>query len=249
MIIVGNWKMNGSFRQAKETLTEIARDFAALAPEGSGKRQKMTVLLCLPTTILSPMVNKLRGKGLQFGGQDCHTQPSGAFTGDISAEMLADAGARYVLVGHSERRLTHHEKNEEVASKALAAKRAGLIPIICVGENLAQREAGETETILREQVTHSIPSVFTAEDFILAYEPIWAIGTGKVASAEMIAATHQTLISFLPEGSNLLYGGSVNAENAAEILAIPFVNGVLVGGASLQAASFNAIIAAAARRV
>lgn len=233
--------MNGTFRASKDLLAEVTQYMASSLAVDKG----VTVLVCPPATMLSPMANKMRGRGLVFGGQDCHPQVSGAFTGDISAEMLADAGAGYVIVGHSERRQHHGETSRQVQEKALAARRAGLIPLICIGETLAEREAGKTEDLLTLHIKESIPAAFTAEDFVLAYEPVWAIGTGKVASAEVIRQTHELIISLLPAGAKVLYGGSVNAENAEEILSIPQVGGVLVGGASLRADSFNAIIGAA----
>lgn len=232
MIVAGNWKMNGSLRQGKELLA------ALVVPQG------VEVIVCPPATLLGGLAASGRSD-LQWGGQDCHAQPSGAFTGDIAAEMLAEVGASFVLVGHSERRQLHGETSGVVREKALAAQRAGLKPILCIGETLAEREAGKVEQVLAAQLSESLPESFTADAFILAYEPIWAIGTGKVASLEMIAAVHNFLISRLPGGGKLLYGGSVNAENAGAILSLPQVHGVLVGGASLKAESFNAIIRAA----
>lgn len=241
MIIAGNWKMNGTFRTSKDLLAGVTQFMASSLAVDQG----VTVLVCPPATMLSPMANKMRGRGLVFGGQDCHSYANGAFTGDVSAEMLADAGASYVIVGHSERRQHHGETSKLVQEKAVAAKRAGLIPIICVGETLGEREAGKTKDLLALQIKDSLPASFGVEDFIVAYEPIWAIGTGMVASIEMIQRTHEVIISLLPAGAKVLYGGSVNAENAEEILLLSQVQGVLVGGASLKAESFNAIINAA----
>ena len=269
--------MNGTFRQSKELLAQVTQYMAGQQCAAAG----VTVIVCPPATMLSPMANKMRGRDLRFAGQDCHVQPSGAFTGDISAEMLADAGAEYVLVGHSERRQHHQESSALVSKKAEAATRAGLIPIICIGETLEQREAGETEAVLAAQIAQSLPSFLVklpterealvpaqagseaaiaegesgargsiplSKKIIAAYEPVWAIGTGKVASNETIAETHRFIKSRLPEGVKLLYGGSVNAENAEAILGIAGVDGVLVGGASLKPESFNAIIGAAIKR-
>lgn len=233
--------MNGLFRQSKDLLAEITHYIAEQPLEKAG----VEVLICPPATMLSPMANKMRGRGLLFGGQDCHSQACGAFTGDVSPEMLADAGASYVIIGHSERRQHHAETSKQVCEKAVAAKRAGLTPMICIGETLGEREAGKTHDLLALQIKESIPATFSATDFVLAYEPIWAIGTGKVASVEIIAQTHDMIISLLPAGAKVLYGGSVNAENAEAILSLPQVHGVLVGGASLKADSFNAIIHAA----
>ena len=191
------------------------------------------------------MLENIAGSPVSLGGQDCNANEQGAYTGDVSATMLLDAGAEYVIVGHSERRAGYAESDALVAEKAAAAKAAGLIPVICIGESLEQRESGEYAAVLEEQARNSVPHGFHANDFLLAYEPVWAIGTGKVADAETIHVTHEHIVKFLPQGSAILYGGSVKPENAEEIMQIPRVDGVLVGGASLKSASFNAIIAAA----
>lgn len=221
-------------------LAEQVAGFVAENPSG-----KVEVLLCPPAALLWEL-SGFTDDGLKFGGQDCHAEEKGAHTGDISAEMLADAGADYVIVGHSERRQHHGENDIHVRAKALAARRAGLIPIICIGETLQQREQGRVQEVLTRQIAGSVPPEFSAADFVLAYEPVWAIGTGKVAGFGEIAETHRLIAAALPPGTKILYGGSVKPDNAADILALQEVQGVLVGGASLQAESFNAIIGAAA---
>lgn len=243
-LIVGNWKMNGlvaDLAQARGLADAIARDGA---PARVG--------LCPPATLIAPMVGALAGSNIAVGGQDCHTESSGAFTGDISAEMLADAGASLVIVGHSERRAGHHETDAVVAAKALAAIRAGLEPIICVGETLEQRRAGQALDIVTEQIRGSVPleASLAGAIFAVAYEPIWAIGTGLTPSLTEIEEVHRAIRSALRAiGSTaavpILYGGSVKPDNAREILAAAEVGGALVGGASLKAADFLRIIAAA----
>jgi triosephosphate isomerase len=181
--------------------------------------------------------------GLAFGAQDCHVAASGAFTGDISAEMLRDAGATAVIVGHSERRQLHGEDDALVADKAKAAWRAGLTAIICIGETLPEREAGRAETVCRDQLAGSVPAGATPTNTSIAYEPVWAIGTGKTATLAQIAAMHAHIKSCLSAALRVLYGGSVKPSNAAEILALEDVDGALVGGASLLAADFVKIVA------
>ncbi len=227
-IAAGNWKMNG----LAASLAEVSQ-----LPKGGD----VTVLICPPATLLAPMA--ALGRDVAAGGQDCHVAASGAHTGDISAPMLADAGATYVIVGHSERRTDHGETSETVAQKAQSAYAAGLIAVICLGETLDQREAGETLAVIAEQLKASIPAEATAQNTVIAYEPVWAIGTGKVPTIEQIAEVHDALRAALPDTS-LLYGGSVKASNAAEIFSVANVDGALVGGASLTAADFGPIITA-----
>ncbi len=195
-----------------------------------------TIILCPPFTLLAEA-----GTKFALGGQDCHAQAQGAHTGDISAAMLKDAGCTYVIVGHSERRQNHGETDASVHAKAGAALTAGLTPIVCVGETLEQRKSGRAEAVVAQQIRESAPQ----GEFILAYEPIWAIGTGETASEADIAAMHRHIKTLLPANTPVLYGGSVKASNAKEILYIPGVDGVLVGGASLKAEEFCAIIDAA----
>lgn len=239
-LIAGNWKMNGlraDFGTIREVVAGLS-DSAGL-PE---------VLLCVPATLLAEASAIAAGSGLRIGGQTCHTAEKGAFTGDVSALMLAEAGAAYVIVGHSERRTGHGETDEIVAAQASAALKAGLTPIICVGETLDQRAAGATLAVIREQLEGSLAGLAEAARFVLAYEPLWAIGTGKVASPAQIAEVHDFIRTYLTArfgtaGSQvrILYGGSLNPGNAAEILPISNVDGGLIGGASLKAADFLAI--------
>ena len=233
--------MNG----LKASLGEI-RDAAAGVGQG---KAGVEALLCVPATLVSLAAEAAHGSALMVGGETCHGAESGAHTGDISAEMLVDAGASHVIVGHSERRTDHGETNEIVAGQAAAALRAGLTPIICIGESLDQRKAGETLDFVSSQIAGSIPEGAKAEEIVIAYEPIWAIGTGEVASPEQIDEVHSAIRSRLAErfGADgaalipLLYGGSMKPGNAAEILEVTDVNGGLIGGASLKAADFLAI--------
>ena len=234
-LIAGNWKMNG----LQASLSEIQ------AIRQGARKTELAVFP--PATLLSQAAALLEGGAVSLGAQDCHAEPSGAFTGDLSAEMLKDAGCTYVIVGHSERRAGHGETNAVVRAKAQAALRAGLIPIVCVGESRAQREAGEAATVVSAQVRASLPD----GPAILAYEPIWAIGTGLFPTPHDVAAIHLALRNLYvalrgAEGARarLLYGGSVKSFNAAELLDLPHVDGALVGGSSLKAHDFLAIAAA-----
>jgi len=236
-LIAGNWKMNG-----------LKRDLEEIAQLAESNVQNCDVLICPPFTLLPLCIEGFATSGIKFGGQDCHAQASGAFTGEISAQMLKDIGAGYVINGHSERRHYHQETNGQVRAKAEAAISAGLIPIVCVGEVLAEREAGQAQDIVEQQVRGSVPQ---AGEVVVAYEPVWAIGTGLTASSDDIAAMHthirKILKSMRPDASaiRLLYGGSVKGTNAPEILSCENVNGALVGGASLKAKDFLEIIGAA----
>lgn len=239
--IAGNWKMHG----LAESITE-ARQVAEGAAEVGAR-----VAIFPPATLLSRMSEALAGTGLELGGQDLRPESSGAFTGDIAAEMLADAGARLALLGHSERRAGYGETDELVAAKAVAALRAGLEPVICVGETLDQREGGKALEIVTWQVRRSLPEALGAAAFAVAYEPVWAIGTGLTPSVEQIEEVHhairETLCAQFGEAgarTPILYGGSVKPGNAAEILHAAEVGGALVGGASLKAADFLGIIKA-----
>ena len=221
-----------------------AKAIAAGAPGGHGAPR---VALCPPATLLARMVEVV-GEGLEVGGQDCHAEPGGAFTGDISAEMLAEAGARLVILGHSERRTLHGETDAVVAAKVLAALRAGLEPIICVGETLEQRQANQTLAVVEAQVRGSLPAKVFDGSFAVAYEPVWAIGTGLTPTSDQIVEVHALIRQVLGDAgakAPILYGGSVKASNAVEILALPNVGGALVGGASLKAADFLPIVSAA----
>jgi triosephosphate isomerase (TIM) len=239
-LIIGNWKMHG-LRAEGRTLIDALLAAHRQGPGGG------TLAVCPPATLLAEAARWLEGSGLLLGGQDCHFEAKGAHTGDISAAMLADAGCTLVIVGHSERRHNHGEGDELVRAKATAALAAGLGVILCVGETEAEREAGSTLEVLDRQIAGSLPPDTSAERLVVAYEPVWAIGTGKSATRDDIAAAHAHLRAGLRQrvaegaGVRLLYGGSVKAGNAGEILALADVDGVLVGGASLDAEEFMAI--------
>jgi triosephosphate isomerase len=223
----------------------------ALAAALDAQPAAARVALCPPSTLIQRMADMLGGAGIEIGGQDCRAEPNGAFTGCLSAEMLADAGARLVILGHSERRAYYAETNEDVAAKVGAALRAGLEPIVCVGETLDERNAGRTLDVVLGQVAASLPDELEGRAFALAYEPIWAIGTGLTPSLGQIEEVHAAIRAALQGRwgkdalSSILYGGSVKPENAAEILALRDVGGALVGGASLTAAQFLPIVRAA----
>ncbi len=234
-LAAGNWKMNGLRADLEE-----ARALAKAYP-----KPDCGVLLCPPATLISAMAEALSGSAVMVGGQDCHASAAGAHTGDISARMLADSGARQVILGHSERRADHGETSTLVAAKAMAAHEAGLVSIICVGETESERDAGQTLEVVLGQLAESLPAGATAANTVVAYEPVWAIGTGRTPTLDQIAQVHDALRAQLPDKAiSLLYGGSVKPGNAAEIFAIGNVDGALVGGASLKAADFGAIIAA-----
>jgi len=241
-LAAGNWKMNGLSAQMAEL------DALVAATKEAGAQ----VLVCPPATLVAKFAWRAGNSHVAIGGQDCHAAASGAHTGDISAEMLADAGATYVIVGHSERRADHGETDAEVRAKAEAARRAGLVAIVCVGETEAERDAGRTLDVVGGQLARSVPDGATAANLVVAYEPVWAIGTGRTPTLDEIAEVHDFLRARLVacfgaegEGVRLLYGGSVKPGNAAEIFAVSNVDGGLVGGASLKASDFLAIIAAA----
>ena len=240
-LAAGNWKMNGTSADMSEMLALIA---ANPAPS-------VDLLLCPPATLLAQMNRGKKTHPLALGGQDCHPSPKGAHTGDISAAMLADAGATHVILGHSERRADHAEADAMVRSKSLGAHAAGLTTVICIGETLAQREAGQTLAVVGTQLSGSTPESATGSNTVIAYEPVWAIGTGLVPTLPQIAEVHASIRAALmarfgADGSNfrILYGGSVKPSNASEIFGVPDVDGALVGGASLKAADFLPIIAA-----
>jgi len=242
-LVAGNWKMNGLRRSAAE-LEQVIRGL------GDGPH-RVDVMLCPPATLVAAFAEMARGSGVSIGAQDCHAEPSGAFTGDISAEMLADAGASAVIVGHSERRAYHAETSEAVRSKALAARRAGLTAIVCIGETREQRDAGRTLDIVAGQLAGSLPDRPGDTGLVVAYEPVWAIGTGLTPTPADVAEVHGAVRAGLierfgpaGEGIRLLYGGSVKPGNARELLSVPDVDGALVGGASLKADEFLGIIAA-----
>ncbi len=240
-LIAGNWKMNG----LKASMAEFE---AMLAGAIAGKAD---LLVCPPATLVAAFADKARrGKGVAVGAQDCHPKPAGAHTGDVSAEMLADAGATAIIVGHSERRADHGESDDLVRQKAEAAWRAGLIAIVCIGETQTQRDSGQTLGICGGQLTGSLPDGATSANLVVAYEPVWAIGTGLTPTTADVEQVHRFIRGVLTdrfkgEGASIriLYGGSVKPSNAAELMAVANVNGALVGGASLKAADFLAIAA------
>ncbi len=235
-LVAGNWKMNG----LKSSVGELQMIIA-----GAKALSNVELMVCPPATLIAQFATVAAGSGVAIGGQDCHAQKSGAFTGDISAEMLKDAGATAVIVGHSERRQHHGETDAAVRAKAEAAQRAGLLPIICVGETRNQRDAGETLDTIGAQLDGSLPDV---ADFTIAYEPIWAIGSGRTPQPKDVAEVHSFIRDRLQSRHGvkadvvrILYGGSVTPANAGELLAVANVNGALVGGASLKADDFLAI--------
>lgn len=241
-LAAGNWKMNG-VTAALEEVAKLSSDIGTPATE---------VLICPPATLITPMAVATAGSAIQVGAQNCHHATTGAHTGDISAEMVADAGASYVIVGHSERRTDYNETNACVRDKTKAAWAAGITAIVCVGETLEQRQSSNTLDIIGGQLAGSIPDLATAENLVVAYEPVWAIGTGLTPSLDEIGEVHDVIRTRLErrfgEGVGrsvrILYGGSMNPKNADEIACVSNVDGGLVGGASLKAADFAQIVAA-----
>ena len=246
-LIAGNWKMNGSL-EANEALV---RAVLAGLPSAAGDRAEAAV--CVPAPYLAQVRQLATGSALATGAQDVSMHASGAYTGEVSAAMLREFGARYAIVGHSERRQYHGEADAQVADKAKAALAAGITPIVCVGETLAEREAGQTEAVVKRQLAAVIHvNGHCISEIVVAYEPVWAIGTGKTATPEQAQQVHAVLRAQLHAASTrddrvrILYGGSMNAANAASLLAQPDIDGGLIGGASLKAPDFLQIIAAAA---
>ena len=238
MLIAGNWKMNGLMAQLSD-LHGVIANLPSAGPEA---------LLCVPSTMVAAAAARAEGTKLRIGGQDCHAKASGAHTGDVSAEMLADAGAHSVIVGHSERRADHGETDAMVKAKAEAAARAGLRAIVCVGETEAQRDAGTAWDTVMAQLSGSLPDETPATGLVVAYEPVWAIGTGRVPSDDDILEMHGNIHEWLATrhgGVTVLYGGSVKPSNAETILRLDGVDGALIGGASLKPEDFLAIVGAA----
>jgi triosephosphate isomerase len=241
-LIAGNWKMNGLRGTGLDLARGLAARSRATAPD-------CDLLVCPPAQLLIPVGEALADSPIALGAQDCHAQASGAHTGDVSAPMLADAGCSHVIVGHSERRSDHGETDGLVRAKAEAAAAAGLIPVVCLGETEAERAAGRALAVIESQLRGSLPQAVDPGRTVVAYEPVWAIGTGRTATAEDIAEAHGHIRGLLAEilgrggaeSVRVLYGGSVKPENAAEILAVDNVDGALVGGASLKADDFWAI--------
>ncbi len=234
-LIAGNWKMHG----LKASLAEVE---ALAGHVTDADADANDILICPPATLIGAFATAVGTGPIRIGAQTCHTAETGAHTGDISAEMLVDAGATAVIVGHSERRQDHHETDQLVKAQAEAALRAGLLPIICVGETRTEREAGKAIEIVSQQISGSLPEA--GGDYAIAYEPVWAIGTGLTPTLEDIAEVHDHLRTLTDANIRLLYGGSVKPGNAAEILSVSNVNGALVGGASLKAEDFYGIISA-----
>ncbi len=239
-LVAGNWKMNGF----KADGFALARDLAGRAKASA---LACELLLCPPATLLVPVAHAIAGSGIALGGQDCHPESKGAHTGDISAPMLKDAGCAYVIVGHSERRQDHKESDAVVRAKAAAAVGAGLCAIVCVGETAAERDSGRTEAVVVRQLQGSLPPKLTAAQLVVAYEPVWAIGSGKTPTPHDVAAVHGRIRAALrelaaePTAVRILYGGSVKPTNARELMAVANVDGALVGGASLVADDFWSI--------
>lgn len=242
-LMAANWKMNG-LKKSNTELFKILEDSIHLPRD-------VDIVICPPATLITTFSGLVRGSRLKIGAQDCHTEPHGAFTGEIAAEMMADAGATSVIVGHSERRVNHQETDSDVRAKTLAAWRAGLVAIVCIGENRAERDARETLQVVGRQINDSLPNGGRAENLVIAYEPIWSIGTGATPSTSDIGEVHTFIRGRLGErfgtagqGIRLIYGGSVRPNNAKELLAAENVDGALVGGASLRAEEFLAIAGA-----
>jgi triosephosphate isomerase (TIM) len=239
-LVAGNWKMNGLSGSEVELagIIEAARVLATA----------VDIMVCPPATLIARFAGVAQGSPVWIGAQDCHPEPAGAFTGDLSAEMLKDAGASAVIVGHSERRVHHRETDADVRAKALAARRAGLLAIVCVGETRAEREDGRTLDVVGTQIDGSLPDGATADTLVVAYEPVWAIGTGLTPTPGDIADMHgfirnrvSSRFGAAGQGMRILYGGSVKPSNAKELMSVADVDGALVGGASLKADEFLAI--------
>lgn len=244
-LIAGNWKMNG----LRADGTALAR---ALVERVRGEQAGGDLVLCPPATLLMAVAEVIRGSPIALGAQDCHSEAKGAHTGDISAVMLRDAGCQYVILGHSERRSDHHELDALIRAKVTAALAAGLVPIVCIGETAAERDRGEALAVVARQLAGSLPDSIGSKPLVIAYEPVWAIGTGRTPTAADVATVHGHIRAELRRrvadaaAVRLLYGGSVKPDNARELLHVGDVDGALVGGASLKAADFWAIAEAAA---
>ncbi|BAI72006.1 triosephosphate isomerase [Azospirillum sp. B510] len=243
-LIAGNWKMNGLKADGLDLASDLAGRLKGAGPVA------FDMLVCPPFQLLFPVGEAITDSPLALGGQDCAPRNSGAHTGDIAPAMLKDAGCRFVILGHSERRADHGESDAVVNAKAAAALKEGLVAIICVGETEAQRDAGQANAVVSGQLAGSIPAGATAENTVIAYEPVWAIGTGKTATPDDVKAMHAHIRAELtgriadPAKARILYGGSVKPGNAAELMAVENVDGALVGGASLKADDFWAIATA-----
>ncbi len=241
-LVAGNWKMNGLMESATEARA-LAEFLSRDAVTGC------SVLLCPPFTLLVPFASLFEGTGVGLGGQNCHSNRGGAHTGDISAEMLKDLGCEYVIVGHSERRADHGETDEDVKAKAGAAQAAGMTAIVCIGETEDERDAGKTFDVVKSQLSGSLPEAASSANTVIAYEPVWAIGTGRIPSTDEVQEVHALIRAELSDslgkdeanGIRILYGGSMKPENAHDLIGLPDVDGGLIGGASLKAEDFLAI--------
>jgi triosephosphate isomerase len=239
-LAAGNWKMNG----LKADGLALVRDISGRAWQ---KALPCDLLLCPPATLLAPVADAIAGSAVTLGGQDCHAAEKGAHTGEVSAPMLKDAGCTYVILGHSERRTDQGETDAQVKAKVAGAHKTGLISIVCIGETLAQRDGGETLAVISQQLAGSLPQGLDSQSLVIAYEPVWAIGTGRTPTVEQVAEVHGHIRHELagkvkdPAGVRILYGGSVKPSNAGELMRVKDVDGALVGGASLVAADFWAI--------
>lgn len=250
ILIAGNWKMNGLLTDGTALAKEVAAEVKKLG------KPECEFLVCPPFTLLTSVKKALRGSKIALGAQDCHTADKGAHTGDISPLMLKDCGCTYVILGHSERRSDHRESNALVCQKAEAAHKAGLKTVICIGETEAERDAGKTIDVCTKQIMGSVPDSATATDTVIAYEPVWAIGTGKTPTTNDVEEVHvairKVIAKKLGKGNankmRILYGGSMKPANAAGLLALPDVDGGLIGGASLKAADFMAIAASVCKK-
>ena len=250
VLIAGNWKMNGLLADGAALAKEVATEVKKLG------KPECEFLVCPPFTLLTTVKKALRGSKVALGAQDCHTAEKGAHTGDISPVMLKDCGCSYVIVGHSERRANHHESNELICQKAEAAYKAGLKAVICIGETEAERDAGKTIDVCTKQIMGSVPDSATAVNTVIAYEPVWAIGTGKTPTAADVEVVHAAIRKVVAKKlgkatankMRLLYGGSVKPSNAAELLSLPDVDGGLIGGASLKASDFMGIAATVCKK-
>ena len=244
-LVIGNWKMHGTRDTAATLIDGMLSSSMSVGAHASG----VTIVCCPPFTLLSTVAAMLEGSAIAVGAQHCHAKPQGAFTGDISAPMLADVGCAYVIVGHSERRRDHNEQDDMVAMQALAAIQAGLVPVVCVGETLDEYQQGRSVEVVRTQINAIVATLESAlSTAVIAYEPVWAIGTGLAATSEHITRVHTEIAHMLSAQGvaiPILYGGSVTAENASEIFSCVHVSGALVGGASLRLAAFEGVIQAA----
>ena len=247
-LVIANWKMHGERSSNRELLTALKAQFE----QSGGEVVNKTCVICPPYPYLGQVAELLQESSLQWGGQDCSHCVSGAYTGEVSVSMLADFGCRWVVIGHSERRQYHRESDALIAAKLVVAQKAGLMPVLCVGETLEQREAGEAEQVAAAQLRGALADLANLTEVVIAYEPVWAIGTGQTATPEQAQEMHGQIRALLreldagnAESVRLLYGGSVKADNAAALFAMDDIDGALVGGASLDATAFATIVAAA----